>query len=43
MDTVTITNWFDVFICVVVLLGLFGILNNLIIIMGLKDIINTIK
>jgi hypothetical protein len=30
MDTVTVTNWFDVFICVVILLGLFGILANLI-------------
>lgn len=26
---VEVTNWFDVLICVVVLLGLFGILANL--------------
>jgi hypothetical protein len=30
MDPVNITNWFDVFIGVVVMLGLFGILANLV-------------
>lgn len=30
MDPVNITNWFDVFISVVVLLGLFGILANIV-------------
>jgi hypothetical protein len=30
MDVVNVTNWFDVFICVVVLLGIFGVLANLI-------------
>lgn len=30
MDPVNITNWFDVFISVVVMLGLFGILANIV-------------
>jgi hypothetical protein len=30
MDVVNVTNWFDVFICVVVLYGIFGILALLI-------------
>jgi len=30
MDPVNITNWFDVFDSVVVLLGIFGVLANLI-------------
>lgn len=30
MEMATVTPWFDVFISVVVLLGLFGILGNII-------------
>lgn len=30
MEPVTITSWFDVFISVVVMMGLFGILANLV-------------
>jgi hypothetical protein len=30
METFIVTSWFDIFISVVVLLGLFGILANLV-------------
>jgi hypothetical protein len=36
MDPVNVTSWLDVFIGVVVMLGLFGILANLIYFYGAK-------
>jgi hypothetical protein len=36
MDPVNITNWFDVFICVVALLGIFGVLGNIVFNYGSK-------